>query len=143
MADKQIFTREEAQNKIKEWAERLEVDTGLESFKDVVDELTMPVMNGRLDFNPETERFTYMLLKPIEKKDGSGSIETVEIRETTMEDNKAIQRYGEKERVDQAQALVAKACGLIDGFASRLGQRDISKINAVVIGFFVGGSNKR
>jgi hypothetical protein len=139
----QITTREEAQTQIKEWAACLEVDTELEYFRDVVDELTLPVMNGRLDFNVETERFTYILLKPIEKKDGSGKIEMVEIRETTMEDNKTIQRYGDKERVDQAQALVAKACGLEIGFASRLHQRDIGKINAVSLGFFVQAAGQK
>ena len=135
--------REEAQAKIREWAQQLEVDTELDFFRDVLDELTLPVMNGRLDFDSGTETFTYLLIKPIEKKDGSGNIEMINIRETTMDDNKVIERYGDKERVGQAEALVAKATGLEPGFVSRLHQRDISKINAVSLGFFVQAAGRK
>lgn len=128
--------RSKAQEIIKGWAAQLEVDTDREFFADVIEELSLPVMKGRLDFDSEKEVFRYQLLKPIEKQDGSGCIEVVEIRETDMNENKDVQRFKDNEKIDQATVLLARSCGLEMGFASRLKQRDVHRINAVILGFF-------
>ncbi|PKL40749.1 MAG: hypothetical protein CVV44_03845 [Spirochaetae bacterium HGW-Spirochaetae-1] len=135
--------RGDAIKKIYEWAECLEVDTEREHFKDVVEELTLPVMKDRLDFDLEEEVFRYKLLSPIVKQDGSGSIEILTIKETDMNENKEIQRFKDNQSIDQATALLSKACGIPVGFVSRIKQRDIGKINAVVLGFFAQTGSSR
>jgi len=135
--------RSEAEKLLYDWADILEVDTSKNSFKDVVEELALAVQKERLTFDEATEQFKYQLLKPIEKQDGSGSISVIDIRETSLNDNKSIQRFKENESVDQAMMLISKSCGIELGFASRLKQRDVSKINAVVLGFFVQAAPSR
>ena len=135
--DKNSMNRQEARDLILDWADFLEVDTDLDHFQEVIDELTLPVMNERLTFDKENEVFKYSLIKPLIKKDDSHPIALVEIRETEMNDNKDIQRFRKRERTEQATAMLANALGIEPGFISRMKQRDINRCNAVILGFFV------
>lgn len=125
------MTREKAEELLIKWAKFLELDTKRVLFKDLQDELTGVIENERLTFNEETEVFTYKLLKPV------GSKSLVEIRETTFEEKKVLQRYGEKEGVDASIAMMAKHTNFTYKEVSELKSRDQNKINAVVLGFLM------
>lgn len=140
---KEKMNRQDAEDKIREWADWLEVDTELEHFQDVIDEILLAVKKERLTFDKDEDIFKYKLIKPILKQDDSGSIEIVDIHETSFNDNRVIQRFKKSESIDQATALLAKAIGIEPGFVSRLKQRDISTINAVILGFFVQAAPTR
>jgi len=128
--------KQEAIDKIKQWADVLEADIDAQYFEGVIEQLTMPVKNGRLDFNPENFSFKYKLFCPIEKADGE-TIELVDIKEISLNETKSIQNFKKGQQIDASMALLAKVCGIEMGFAGRLRNRDIAVINAVSLGFFV------
>jgi len=126
--------RDAAVAKLKSWADHLEVDTESEDFQASMNALVMPVMKGRLDFDFEDERFRYQLLQPIANQNSTKEI--VEIRELDYEKSKVLDRFKENESVAQATAMIARSCGLQIAEAEKLINRDIRKINAVIVGFF-------
>lgn len=121
---------------LKEWGEELEVDTESEDFEDVIQALKIPVRKENLIYDAETRKFRYVLFYPIEKADG-GKISGIEIESTSMEKKRVVQGYKDSQKIDQAVAMVAESCDLEIGFAGRLKDKDITRINAVVMGFFV------
>lgn len=126
--------REQAVEKLNEWAEFLEIDTESEHFAASRDALIMPLIKGRLDFDRETERFRYRLLKPIRHENSNQEI--IEIREMSGERSKILDRFKDNESVQQANALLSRSCGISIAEAEQLINRDIRKINAVILGFF-------
>lgn len=132
---KNVYTREEAEEKLKSWARYLEIDTESKGFIDVLDALTYPVMRGRLDFDVENEVFRYRLLKPI-TYENSPPKEILEIRELDTNQKRAVQKYKENENIDMVNVLYAKAAGLEIGEAGKIKGRDFSNISAIVLGFF-------
>ncbi len=124
---------EEAVDKLKEWALFWDLDTERELYKVVVDELRYQVKRERLTFDIENEGFKYQLKKPVKGVDGEIGI--VEIRETTMEDKKILQKYGDDETIQAATAMMAKYTGLKISEVGQLYDRDTSNINAVISGF--------
>lgn len=124
---------EEAVEKLNEWAEFWSLDTERELFKVVVDELRYPVKRERLTFDIEEEVFKYQLIKPVKGVDGEIGI--VDIRETTMEDKKILQKYGDDETIQAATAMMAKYTGLKVSEVGQLFDRDTSNINATISGF--------
>jgi hypothetical protein len=122
-------SREEAEALLREWADHLELDTKRELFEDLLDELLGVVERERLTFNPETEVFTYKLLKPVGEKT------LITIEETTFKQKKNLQKYGKKEGMDAAALMVAKHTNLNTNEVQELKSRDSNKINAVIIGF--------
>lgn len=129
------LTRQEAIEKIKEWALNLEAtDPQADGFAEAIEPLILPVVNERLDFDMEKETFTYKLKKPIAGE--KSSIEVVEIHELSLEEKKVVQKYKDAETVDQSEALLAKGCGIALGMASKIGSRDQSVISAVLTVFF-------
>lgn len=125
---------------LKEWGEELEVDIDSDQFigKDgVIETLKISVRRENLSFDPATRKFTYILFFPIEKKDGSEKISRIEIESTTMERKRVVQNIRESQKIDQAIAMIAESTGLEVGFAGRLKDKDVSRINAVVMGFLV------
>lgn len=131
-----IISEAEAIEKINQWAYQLEVDASTEAFQDVIDTLKFPVRMGRIDFDSENSVFRVQLLSPIVKNDGS-KIEIVTVRELSMGDKIAYDRYKENQPVKQALELLSRACDLEIGFADRLKDRDTTRINAIILGFFV------
>lgn len=130
------MSHSEAVEIIKQWAEDLEVDTETDEFKDVIKVLKIPVSKRNLDYDAETRTFKYVLFYPIEKKDGE-RIQLVTIESTSMEKKRVVQSYKDSQKIDQAIAMIAESCDLEIGFASRIKDKDITRINAVIMGFFV------
>jgi hypothetical protein len=131
---RESMTREDAERKLREWGELLEVDTERDFFKDVLDELVKPVMLGRLDFDAQTGAFAYMLIKPIQHTNSSK--ELITISEGNFGANKVADRFKENQKVEQSSALIARRTGLLSAEVEQLSDRDISRINAVILGFF-------
>ncbi len=123
------LTREEAENLLREWADYLELDTDRQLYADIVDELKMTVRNNRLTFDIENEIFKYQLIKPV------GDVQIVEIKECTFKQKKIIQRYKDSESIDSAGAMLSKYTNLSIEQVNDLKDRDVNKINAVVLGF--------
>ena len=122
-------TREEAEGLLKEWADYLELDTDRQLYTDIVDELKMTVRNNRLTFDIEDEVFKYQLIKPVD------GVQIVEIKECSFKQKKIIQRYKDSESIDSAGAMLSKYTNLSIEQVNELKDRDINKINAVVLGF--------
>ena len=123
------LTREEAESLLKEWADYLELDTDRQLYTDIVDELKMSVRNNRLTFDVENEVFKYQLIKPV------GDVQIVEIKECNFKAKKVIQRYKDNESIDSAGAMLSKYTNLSIEQVDKLADRDVNKINAVVLGF--------
>ena len=123
------LTREEAESSLKEWADYLELDTDRQLYTDIVDELKMTVRNNRLTFDIENEVFKYQLIKPVD------DIQIVEIKECSFKEKKVIQRYKKNESIDSAGAMLSKYTNLSIEQVDKLKDRDVNKINAVVLGF--------
>ena len=123
------LTREEAESLLKEWADYLELDTDRQLYTDIVDELKMAVRNNRLTFDIEDEVFKYVLLKQID------DVQIIEIKECNFKQKKVIQRYKDNESIDSAGAMLSKYTNLSIEQVDKLKDRDVNKINAVVLGF--------
>lgn len=128
------MTPELAEAKLKEWAGLLEVNTKTALFGDVIEQLTMPMMNGRLDFNSEEGTFSYLLIKPIEHTNSKK--EMITISEGNFGHVKVIDRFKESQRVEASGALFARHTGLVVAEVDVLCDRDINNINEVIMGFF-------
>lgn len=127
--------RQEAIEKIKDWAIQLEAtDPGAKGFDEAIEPIILPVMNGRLDYDIETGSFTLKLIKPIigEKT----KVEVITLHELTLAEQKVIQRYKDTDGVDKAEALIAKAADIALGDAAKLGSRDLNAASAVITVFF-------
>ena len=129
-----MMSREEAEQKLKEWAEYLELDIQRSFFEDVLDALTFPTMKGRLDFRYEDETFLYRLIKPIQHTNTMK--ETVEIFETKYESTKVLDRIKENQKHERAAALMTRRTNLLMPEVEQLSQRDEGTISAIVLGFF-------
>ena len=127
--EKKEISREEAQEELKLWADAVELDTQRELFKDIIEELSGVVMQGRLKFDETTEVFTYHLLKPVKDKN------FVEIRETDFEEKKSLQKFKDDEDMDAAGMMMAKHTNLTTLEVLKLKTRDQKRINAVIMGF--------
>ncbi|MBE3064737.1 MAG: hypothetical protein IMZ69_06930 [Spirochaetes bacterium] len=139
--ERDTMTREEAEAKLKKWGDLLEVDTDRGFFKEAIDELALPVMKGRLDFDPDTEEFTYRLIKSLKR--AKGDKELIKITEGNFGHNKVLDRFKENDRAAASAALFARHTGLIAAEVDELSTRDISRINAVFVGFFVQTKSSR
>lgn len=127
--------RQEAIEKIKDWAIQLEAtDPGAKGFDEAIEPIVLPVMNGRLDYDIETGFFTLKLIKPLigEKT----KVEVITLHELTLAEQKVIQRYKDTDGVDKAEALIAKAADIALGDAAKLGSRDLNAASAVITVFF-------
>lgn len=135
------MTEQKAYDILKQWGDMLEVRLKDEDFEDLQNELWQAVVSERLTFDSDTEAFKYVLKKPIEKKDGSGSISMIQIEETDMNGKREITRH--KNDIDTAVALFKAYCKdsegneIQTGFIQRIKDRDQQIISAVILGFFV------
>lgn len=127
------MTNDEAVEAIEKWADYWDLDPDRELFKVVVDELRYQVKRERLSFDQDEEVFRYQLKKSI--KSGDEEIGIVEIRQTTMEDKKILQKYKDDESIQAATAMMSKYTGLKVSEVGKLFDRDTSVINAVISGF--------
>ena len=138
MADK--LTREEARVKIIEWVNALEsADPDAKGFDDAIEELIVPVKNGRLDYNAEDDTFNLVLLSPIGGADGASAkdkIEIVTFHEISSDEYKVIQRFKDEEKIEKNQALIAKSCGLALGDVARMKSRDLTVAGTIITVFF-------
>ena len=128
------ITKEEAIATIKEWAEFLDVNTDTEDFTSALDVLVRPVMSERLAFDADREVFTLKLASPIVME--KSTKELVEIKELTLEEKRAIERFKDTEKISMVEAIFAKAAGLTIAEASRIKGRDFSVITAINQVFF-------
>lgn len=126
---KEMMGREEAEKLMRNWADIVELDTDRELFADLVEELSMSVRKEKLSFDEETEIFKYILLKPV------GDKTIIEIRETTFEEKKAIQKFKDSENMDAAGMMMSKHTNLTTAEVLKLKTRDQNRINAVIMGF--------
>jgi len=139
--EEKYLTRQEAYDTIREWGDLLEVKLKDEDFESLQNEIWMAVSRYRLIFDPETEIFTYTLKKPIVKKDGSGTISMLKIEESDMQNKRETTKW--KNDIDTAVAFIKAYCkdsenkSIEHGFLTRIKDRDMSVLNAVILGFFV------
>ena len=126
---KEDISNEAAEELLKRWADFLELDTDGKLYKAIVEELRLSVKKSRLTFDEETEIFRYHLIKPIDE------IEIVEIKECTFSDKKFIQKFSKKQTMDSAEIMLGKYTKLSVEQVGKLRDRDINKINSVVMGF--------
>ena len=124
------------------WGEDLEVRLVDDEWEDVKKEIWLAVKNERLAFNSTSQTFTYVLLKPITSRDnGEPLISILEIQETQMCNKRDIMKS--KEDVDTTASMFKAYCTkpggeqIEHGFLTRLYDRDVSIISAVILGFFV------
>jgi len=135
------MTQQEAFDLIQQWGEDLEVRLVDEDFEAVQKEIWMAVVKERLTFNESDEIFTYALKKPIQDKEGNNIISIVKIRETDMQKKKGLKKH--KDEMDTLAALFSAYCTdtenneIAHGFITRIKDRDINIISAVILGFFV------
>ena len=129
------LSKSEAIDYLKSVGEDLEVDTESEEFLDAIKALMVPVRKENLVYNGEDKAFELVLFFPIEKVDGSGSISKLKISAVEMKEKKKIQDYKDSQRVDQSIAMLAESCGINLGFAARLKEKDVGRINAIVTVF--------
>lgn len=133
---KKEISKTEAIAKLTEWGEFLENDTEEEHFENVIESLWKAVQKGKLDFDFNTQIFTLRLFNPIEMRDGSSPIETVNIRQIGIGEKKDINFSKENQMVFANILLIAKSCDIEIGFAERLKSIDLNRIQAVILGFF-------
>ncbi len=126
---KALLSKEEAEEKLTLWAEHMELDTDRELFEDIKEELTFSVRKNRLSFDEETEVFKYLLISPVNGK------QLVEIKECTFEDKKILQRFKDEQSIEAAGASLVKYTNLTTADVNQLKDRDVSKVNAVIMGF--------
>lgn len=122
-------TREEAEILLREWADYLELDTDRGLYNDIVEELRGPVRNNRLTFSEDNETFTYQLIKPVNGK------EVITITECDFNSKKVLQRYKDNEGIDQAIKTISTYTDLTIDEVLKLKDRDINRLNAVILGF--------
>lgn len=128
--EKKEMTLEEAEKLLYDWALFLEVNTSKKAgFPDVVNELLISVQKERLGFDPESEVFRYKLIKEVNGKS------VVEIKETSFEDKRSIQKFQEDESMDAAGLLMAKHTNMTTAEILKMKTRDQNRINAVIMGF--------
>ena len=125
----EIMTKEEAELMMMEWAEAMELDTESTVFKNLVEELSFVVRKGKLTFNEETEIFTYMLLKPID------TVSIVEIKECDFKSKVSLERFKENEGIKASMKMMTNYTNLTYPQVEQLKDRDINKMNAVILGF--------
>lgn len=127
--EREEITKDDADAMLLEWAEWMDLDPDSDLFKDTRDELNYVVRKEKLKFEVEDEVFTYQLLKPV------GDTTMVKIRECNFKSKKALDRYKDSQSVEQAMAIMGKYTNLTPLQVEQLKDRDINRINAVILGF--------
>lgn len=128
------MTKAEAVAKMKEWADYLEVASDGGDWDAAVEVLSLPIINGRLDFNREDETFSLLLKAPIEM--ASGNKEILTIRELSIDEKRCVERYKDSEKISMVEAIYAKSCGLSLAEASKIKGRDFTVIATINSIFF-------
>lgn len=126
--------KSEAVAKMKEWADYLEVPTDGEDWEAAVEVLSLPIINGRLDFNKDDETFSLLLKAPIELQ--SENKELLTIRELSINEKRCVERYKDNEKISMVEAIYAKSCDITLAEASRIKGRDFTVIATVNSVFF-------
>jgi hypothetical protein len=126
--------REDAEKLIGKWADVMELDTKRQLYKDVLEELTLPVQKEKLTFDQDSEEFTLQLRKAV--KNGDSEINFVKIKSIPMEEKQVIQKYKDDESVESAMAMVSKYIDQSISIVKQFHDIDISRINTVIMGFF-------
>ena len=129
MSENEKKTREEAEGLLKQWAECLELDTDRELYEDMVEELRGSVKQNRLNFDMESEIFSYQLIKPIGEK------QIVKIEECDYKAKKVLQSYKDTEGVLISMKTLSIYTDLSVPEVEQLKDRDRNHITAVVMGF--------
>jgi len=128
------ITKDEAISTLKEWADVLDVNTDTEDFAAALEILVRPVMSERLAFDADRVVFTLKLKAPLVMD--KSNREMVEIKELTLEEKRAIEKFKDTEKISMIEAIYAKAAGLSIAEASRIKGRDFSVISAINSVFF-------
>ncbi len=116
---------------LKQWADHMELDTTRGLFDDLLEELTMSVINNLLTFDMESEIFSYQLIKPVGEK------QIVRIEESNYKAKKVLQSYKDKEGVLAAMKTISIYTDLSIEEVEQLKDRDRNRITAVLMGFLV------
>lgn len=116
---------DEAQEAIQLWREQL--GTSQQGYPE---HLLRAVVDGRLVFEEENEKFTYILRKPIELENGE-SVTELTIQEPTAEQLKQSYKTGSNE-MEQTLRLLSAITGRPLGLLQRIRQRDLIVIGEVL-----------
>ena len=127
-------SKEAAIAEIKEWADYLEINQETADYTEAIETLLMPVINNRLAFDIESESFKLKLIRPIEME--NKKVELVDVHEVVISELKGVQKYKDSEKIDAAELVLAKSCGISLAEASKLGKRDIAVLNCLNQVFF-------
>jgi hypothetical protein len=128
------LSKDEAEELLTNWADCMELDTDSELFEDAKDELSNPVKLQKLTFDPETEIFSLQLIKPVTYNDGK-EIHIIEIKECDFESKRVLQKYKENESIASACAVISSYISQPISIVNKLKDRDINRINAVIMCF--------
>jgi len=131
------LSRDEAEKKLRDWADVVELDTERELFKNIVEELRYPVQLKKIDFEEETETFKLVLSSKIEGR------AIAEIKSCDFGAKRVLQKFKDNESIDQARAMIAAYTGMSEGEIKQLKDRDISRINAIILGFITQTDPKK
>lgn len=127
---------------IGKWAKELEVRLKEKDMEDVKQEIWIAVSKKRLVFDSNTESFTYVFKKPIVDESGSIVLDLIKISEIGLEEKRQMLKEHENKTDDIIETVNAyckkdNGSDIEIGFIMRIGDRDLSVISAVVMGFFV------
>lgn len=134
MEKKDRLSKQDALNLLEDWADVMQFDTDTQLYKDVVEQLRLPVKLQMLTFDESTKTFTLQLFDAI-KRGSKGEIHLVNIKPCNFESKRVLQNYKEDEGIDQARAMLRAYTGLAESDINKLMDLDISRINAIITGF--------
>lgn len=128
------ISKEDAEKRIKDWADYLDVNTETEEYIGAVETLVVPVMKERLDFDIDKGVFRYKLAKPLEL--ATTKREMVEIRELELDEKRSIEKFKDSEKISIIEAIYGKSAGLTLAESSKIRGRDLTVIATINQVFF-------
>ena len=130
------LSTDEARNRLREWADFYEIDPDGELFDEIVKDLTYAVRCGRVKFEEEEEAFYFNLRKPVVNHGGEEKA-IVKLSDASLAEKRSLQDIPEKKGIDLTMAALAKYTDFSKEDIGRLASGDQTKINAIIVGFFV------
>ncbi len=128
------LNKDEAIALIKSWADMLDVNDETEDFTAAIETLLPAGRSQRLAYDDDKEVFTYILSAPLVLTNSKR--ESVEIREMTLDEKRAVEKFKDNEKISMVEAIYAKVAGLSIAEAGRIKGRDFSVISAINSVFF-------
>ncbi len=128
------LSKDEAKRLFDKWADHMDLDSDLKWYKDVWEQLRLPIRKHQLLLDMETDTFTLNLKYPV-TTDGGNKVSILTIKSCSLDKKRKLQEYGETESVDAARAMLSAYTGQPESVIKEIEDLDISRINGVLCGF--------